>query len=53
MRWKKIEISLFFIHNAFGYTSSASASSAPSPQGEGYEIQCEHWRIVGRAQNVI
>ncbi|MBQ5684986.1 MAG: hypothetical protein IIV27_05035, partial [Clostridia bacterium] len=24
MRWKKIEISSFSIHNAFGYTSSAS-----------------------------
>jgi hypothetical protein len=29
---------LFFIHNACGYTSSASASSAPSPQGEGFEF---------------
>ena len=53
MRWKKIEILLFSIHNAFGYTSSASASSAPSLQGEGYEMQCEHSAFIRRAHYVI
>ena len=68
----------FTKYNACGYTSSASAGSAPVslwlghataltvhwpvihyrsaaslPQGEGYEVRCEHCWLDRRAQDVI
>ena len=54
MRWKKIEILLLFIHNACGYTSSASTSSAPSPRGEGFLLAFpQRWNMIAVLKKCI
>ena len=51
--WRKAKFQSFFHLIRQPLHSLRSLGLTPSPQGEGYEVQCEHLLFVGRTQDVI